>query len=412
MAKASASGVLNGVSVYKRLGVKTIINAAGPATRLGGTLMDAEVLAAMNEAAGAFVKMDELQEAAGRIIAQITGAESGYVTSGAAAALALGTAACMTGTDPVKINQLPDSRGMKNKVVIQRAHRYDYDHAITSVGAVLVEVGFPDLTFPYELDAAITDDTAAVAYYPVRSRPALPLDTVVTIAHRRGVPVIVDAALDVPPAANLRLFVQRGADLVAFSGGKAVRGPQASGFLCGRADLIRAVALHNLDMDVRPETWTFRAWADSAGIPGPPHHGVGRSMKVGKEEIVGLVVALERYVRADHAATRADWTAKLTAVRNEIVGVEGLRATIVEHPGTGMAVPHALVELDEQRLGLTAYDLLNRLQEWDPPIYLGEELAWRGAVTINPMTLRGGDETVIARAVSRIVSGTRSERDA
>src|SRR6516225_9309540 len=138
MAKASASGVLNGVSVYKRLGVKTIINAAGPATRLGGTLMDAEVLAAMNEAAGAFVKMDELQEAAGRIIAQITGAESGYVTSGAAAALALGTAACMTGTDPVKINQLPDSRGMKNKVVIQRAHRYDYDHAITSVGAVLV----------------------------------------------------------------------------------------------------------------------------------------------------------------------------------------------------------------------------------------------------------------------------------
>lgn len=398
------------MSVYESLGVMTIVNAVGPATRLGGTLMEPEVLAAMAEAAGAFVKMDELQEAAGRLIARITGAESGYVTAGAAAAMALATAACMTGTDPTKINRLPDSRGMRNQVVIQRAHRYDYDHAIRSVGATLVEVGFPDLTFAYDLEAAITDETAAVAYYPVRSRPALSLRTVVNIAHRHGVPVIVDAALEIPPAENLRWYPEQGADLVAFSGGKAIRGPQASGFLCGRADLIRAVALHNLDMDVRPETWTYRAMIDAGELVGPPYHGIGRSMKVGKEEIVGLLVALRRYVERDHDAERAGWLAKLAFVRDALAGIDGVAVTVVDEPATGMAVPYALVQLDERMLLITAYQLLNRLQDSDPPIYLSEEPAWRGAVAVNPMTLRDGDEALIARRVADILRSARPER--
>ncbi len=391
------------VSVYDRLGVKTIINAAGPATRLGGTLMDSEVLRAMTEAAGAYVKMDELQEAAGRVIAQITGAEAGYVTSGAAAAMALATAACMTGVDPVKINRLPDSRGMKDQVIIQRAHRYDYDHAIRSVGATLVEVGFPDLTFAYDIEAAITCETAAIAYYPVRSRPSVPLHTVADIAHRHGIPVIVDAALEVPPTENLRRYIQEGADLVAFSGGKAIRGPQASGILCGRADLIRAVALHNLDMDVRPETWTYQRMIDEGRIPGPPYHGIGRSMKVGKEEIVGLLVALERYVRQDHATIRAEWLNKLASIRNALSEIDGLTVTIVEEPLGGLAVPYALVQLDEHKLGITAYQLLNGLQECDPPIYLIEEPAWRGAVAVSPMTLQDGDELAIVHAIPQVL---------
>lgn len=392
------------MSIYERLGVKTIINAAGPATRLGGTLMEPEVLAAMNEAAGAFVKMDELQEAAGRVISQITGAQAGYVTTGAAAALTLATAACMTGLDPVKINQLPDARGMKSEVIILRAHRYDYDHAIRAAGATLVEVGFPDLTFAYELEAAVTSDTAAIAYYPVRSRPGLPLEQVVAIAHRREIPVIVDASLELPPAHNLQTFVRLGADLVAFSGGKTIRGPQASGFLCGRADLIEAVALHHQDMDVRPETWTYRAKVASGRLAGPPHHGIGRSMKVGKEEIIGLVAALERYVRLDHDAVRAGWLEKLSSVQRELSSVDGLDVAVIEHPATGMDVPYALVKLDETRLGLTAYHVLARLQECDPPIYLSEEPAWQGAVAINPMALLDGDEVIIARRLARIVT--------
>ncbi|HLJ60118.1 MAG TPA: aminotransferase class V-fold PLP-dependent enzyme [bacterium] len=398
----------SGMSIYEQLGVRTIINGVGPATRLGGTLMEPEVLAAMNEAARAFVKMDELQDAAGRAIREITGAEAGYVTSGAAAALALATAACITGVDPVKINRLPDTQGMRNEVIILRAHRYDYDHAIRSVGAQLVEVGFPDLTFPYELETAITDRTAAIAYYPVRSRPGLPLVDVLHIAHRHDVPVIVDAALEVPPVQNLQAYVRLGADLVAFSGGKAIGGPQASGFVCGRADLIEAVALHHQDMDVRPQTWTYRAKMESGHLQGPPHHGIGRSMKVGKEEVVGLIAALRRYVRLDHVALRSGWLEKLSRIQKELRNTHGLHVTIVEAPPSGMDVPYAVVKLDEVVLGVTAYQLLARLQECDPPICLNEELAWQGAVAISPMTLRDNEEVIIARAIARAVSsGTR-----
>src|ERR1700693_2496101 len=186
------------MSVYEDLGVRTIINGVGPATRLGGTLMHPDVLSAMNEAASAYVKMDELQEAAGRVIAGITGAEAGYVTPGAAAGIALATAACMTRSDPVKINQLPNVAGMEHEVIIQRAHRYDYEQCIRSVGATLVEVGFPDLTFPYELESAIGEATAAIAFYPVRARASVPLVDVIQIAHRHAVPVVVDSALVVP----------------------------------------------------------------------------------------------------------------------------------------------------------------------------------------------------------------------
>jgi L-seryl-tRNA(Ser) seleniumtransferase len=312
------------VSIYREFGVRPVINGVGPATRLGGTVMDDEVLAAMASAAKSYVKIDELQDAAGRFIAEITGAESGYVTCGAAAGLALATAACMTGVDPVKINQLPDARGMKHEVIIHRTHRYDYDHAIRSVGATLVEIGFPDAIHPYELEQAITPETAAVAYFPTPNRPALPLETVVAIAHGFHVPVIVDAALEVPPVENLRAFIAQGADLVVFSGGKAFRGPQASGIVCGRADLIRAIGFHHQDMDVHPETWTYRQMIAEGKVLGPPHHGIGRQMKVGKEEIVGLLVALRRYLARDEAAEQAAWQAR---VDNVVAGLADLRAS-------------------------------------------------------------------------------------
>lgn len=391
------------MSIYGAFGVRPVINGVGPATRLGGTIMDDEVLEAMTQAARAYVKIDELQEAAGRIIAEITGAEAGYVTSGAAAGLALATAACMTGLDPLKVNQLPDTRGMKHQVVIHRAHRYDYDHAIRSVGATLVEIGFPDATFPYELEAAITSDTAAIAYFPTPNRPAVPLPTVVEIASRHSVPVIVDGALEVPPVENLRTFVAAGADLVVYSGGKSLRGPQASGFVCGRADLIRAIAFHHQDMDVHPETWTYRQLIEEGTIVGPPHHGIGRAMKVGKEEIVGFLVALQRYVREDRQAERNVWHARVALIAQDLADLRGVEAEIIGAFSKSGAVPYAVIRLDEARIGRTAYQVLELLQEGDPRIYLGEERAWDGCIVINPMTLRDEEVPVVGQRLREII---------
>jgi D-glucosaminate-6-phosphate ammonia-lyase len=394
--------------IYERLGVRTVVSAVGPATRLGGTTLDPAVLQAMAEAAGACVRMDELERCAGQVIAGITGAEAGYVTCGGAAALALAAAACMTGVDPVRINQLPDVEGMPHEIIVQRTQRYDYDHALRGVGARLVEVGFPDLTFAYELERAIGPRTAAVAYYPTPGRPGLRFRDVVEIAHRHSIPVIVDAALELPPTENLRSFIAAGADLVAYSGGKVIRGPQASGFLCGRADLIQAVSLNHQDMDVRPETWNSRDLMDSGAVEGPPHHGIGRVMKVGKEEIVGLIVALERFVTRDEAAELAAWRNKLKHIETAVADLRGVRVRRVDPDTDPVAVPTLQLELDEHGLELSAYDVLNRLQDGDPSVFLNEEHAWRGTLVINPIALRDGDECIVASRLVEVLTGART----
>ena len=244
-------------NVFEELGVQTIINAYGPATRLSGSIMPTQVAEAMREASQYCVDIAHLQARASELIAEVTGSQAGYVTSGAAAGLLLGTAACVTGLDPDKMNRLPDTSGMKNEVVIPRSHRNFYDHAVRSVGIKLVEVGIADRfsgagvrdTEGWEIGAALGPATAAVIYVAnTRSEPTLA--EVVEQAHSAGVPVIVDAAGQLPPASNLHRFVAEGADLVAFSGGKAIRGPQSSGILCGRRDLISAVALQHLDQDI------------------------------------------------------------------------------------------------------------------------------------------------------------------
>ncbi len=390
-------------AIYEQFGVRPVINGVGPATRLGGMVMEPEVLAAMAEAAGCYVRIDELQEAAGRTIAEITGAEAAYVTPGAAAGLALSTAACMAGLDPSKVNRLPNATGMKNEVAIHRTHRYDYDHAIRSVGATLVEFGFPDSVFPYELDEAIGPQTAAVAYYPSPNRPALPLAEVVAIAHRRGVPVIVDAALEVPPAENLRAYAATGADLVVYSGGKAIGGPQASGFVCGRADLIQAIAFQHQDMDVHPETWPHRDLIAQGTLAGPPHHGIGRSMKVGKEEVVGLLVALRRFQARDHAAERARWQERAVAIRDGLIGLPHVSVEVAAGGREPQSAPVAVVRLDETALGLTAWDVLNALQEGEPRIFLNEERAWQGAIVASPMTLRDDDVCIVVDRLRQIL---------
>ena len=389
------------MTVYNDLGVKTIINGAGSLTKLGGTKMDAAVLEAMVEAAGSFVRIEELQAAAGSVIAELTGAEAGYVVTGAAAGLSLGMAACIAGLDVSIMDRLPDTTGLKNEVVVQRGHRNAYDHALRTAGIKFVEVGYlayPGAggTYGWQIDAAITERTAAVACPIIDTPGTVPLPEVAEIAHARGVPVIVDAAAALPPRANLKRFIAEGADLVAYSGGKAIKGPQASGVLAGRADLIASVALQHQDMDVRLATWGKRDLARRGIVAGIPHQGFGRAMKVGREEIVGLVTALRRFAAGSDDADRATYTARIDAIESGISGIGDVQSS--RSAANGGVIPLLKITLDEAALGKSAYDVLNELLDGEPGIALSETHAEFGVVTVNPHGIEDGEvETVIQR---------------
>jgi L-seryl-tRNA(Ser) seleniumtransferase len=278
-----------------------VISAAGFVTSLGGGALPEAVRSAMAEAGSATWRPDDLQAWAGETIARVTGAESGWVTSGAAAGLTLAAAACIARTLPREIDALPEPTGAPAEIIVQRGHRNAYDRAFRTAGATIVEVGYPHkegvgLTYEWQLEAAFGEHTVAVGHLALAEADGIPLQRVCEIAAARGVPVIVDAAAELPPASNLRRFIDEGAALVAFSGGKALRGPQGSGVVAGSRDLIESVRLQTLDMDVDVEEWVAREGVE------PPHHGLGRSLKVGKEEIMGLVAALEEFVRRDHEA--------------------------------------------------------------------------------------------------------------
>lgn len=388
-----------------RLGVECVINAVGPATRLGSSVLAPDVIEAMVDAAGSFVRMNELQDAAGRVIARITGAEAGYVTNGAAGGLMLAAAACLAGQDPLRMNQLPDTTGMPDEIVIHRVHRNGYDHALRAAGAKLVEIGFPDLVFPYELAGAITERTAAVAYHASIEANALPLADVIEVAHRFEVPVIVDASLSVPPPSNLRTFIEMGADLVVISGGKWIGGPAASGFIAGRADLIRSIAYQQQDSDVRVETWYDAERIEAEEILGPPHQGIGRALKVGKEEIAGLIAALQTYVGRDHDADQQRWTCAAKSVITAVAELSGVSARLVPPDGRTHGWPVAEIEIDPSITGKSAYDVVNLLSAGSPSIALDEAVAWRGAVRVTPTHLLDDQHTVVGHALAAVLGG-------
>ena len=308
--------------IFDDIGVATVINACGTVTRLSGGMMAPEVMEAMRQASLACVDMVQLQAAACRIIRQVTGAEAGIVTSGASAAVLLGAAACLAGLDPGRMNLLPEVPDGRREFVVVRSQRNMYDRALVVAGGRIVEVGIPDrFSGPgvrdaglWEIEDAIGKNTAGVYYLAVKqSRPGL--REVAEAAHRHGVPVLVDAAAQLPPRENFRKFLADGADLVCFSGGKAIGGPQSSGILCGRADLVASALLQMLDLDVEQENFTVPAeFGAAAQMRGLPHHGIGRSCKVGKEEIAGLLVALQRFSSADPAARQARWRGILQAI--------------------------------------------------------------------------------------------------
>jgi L-seryl-tRNA(Ser) seleniumtransferase len=371
-----------------------MINAAGPLTRLGGGPLSAEVQAAMCDAARTTLPIEELQAAAGAYIAEVTGAAAGYVTSGSAAGVTLAAAACLAGLDPARMDSLPDTDGMPNEIVVQRAHQVAYNHALRSAGAHLVEVGYigyPGVgaTYPWQIEAAIGERTVALAYQLVDAPNSVGLEDCVDIAHAHGLPLIVDAAAALPPVDNLRRFVAAGADLVSFSGGKAIGGPQASGILCGRRDLVQSVALQQQDLDVPPVMWRLRGHTEAL-----PHHGIGRSMKVGKEEIVGLIAALRAYVARDHAADRARWSAQLDCIAD---GLRLLDVRRFENPG---GVPLLRVEVGSAE---RAARIVLALEQGDPRVALAHGALQRGALIVNPLVLQPGEEALVARQLHAVL---------
>jgi len=401
---------MSATNIYRQRGVRTLINAKGPATRISGGIMRPEVIAAMAEAAGHCVDMAELEAHASQVIADVTGAEAGYVASGAAACLLLATAACVTGLEPGRMARLPETAGMKSEIIVVRSQRNFYDHAVRAAGIRLVEVGLPDRyagagvrdAEPWEIADAVTDLTAAVFYVADRlARPSL--REVVKVAHAAGVPVIVDAAAQLPPQANLRRFIAEGADLVAFSGGKAINGPQATGILCGRRDLVMAAALQHLDFDMLWEQWSPPpTLIDKARLKGVPQHGIGRPCKVGKEQIIGLLTALELFVAEGDAARHRRWHTLAEAVADGLrrlpgcqIALEGIDS-IEEVPAVALSLPKGGK--------LSALDLVIALQNGSPSIQADPILCDRGVVTFSPTCLQPGEPELIAAAVQRLVA--------
>jgi L-seryl-tRNA(Ser) seleniumtransferase len=361
--------------IYERLGVRPLINARGTHTRLGGSIMHPEVLDAMRVAAGSYVVLEELQARASEVIARATGAEAGMVTGGAEAGLLFATAACMAGEDPMKIERLPDTTGMRNEAIIYRAHRNGYDHALRTAGATIVEVGYGHSTIPYQLEAAITDRTALVMYLmsPWSGRGALSLAQTCEIAHQHGVPVLVDAAAMLPPATNLTRYIADGADLVTFSGGKGLRGPQSSGILAGRADLIRA-ALKN----------------------GSPNHSVGRAAKAAKEDIVGLVVALEMYLERDHEADLRHWREQADYMTSRLGDLPGVNARTL-YDGQEHTSPHTELTFDPDTQ-IYAHELVLAMENAEPRVFLFEPngpSALPNSIIVNTMVMQPGEERII-----------------
>lgn len=385
------------MTIFEELGVRTIINAKGPSTRVSGGFLSAEVAAAMQSAGEHCVDMAELQAAASGILSAVTGAEAGIVTSGAAAGLLLGTAACVAGLDPAKMARLPDTSGLKNEVVMARSQRNSYDHAVRAAGVRIVDVGLPDRfagagvrdAEAWEFASAITDRTAAVLYVANRdSQPSL--ETIVRVAHEAGVPVLVDAAAQLPPASNLRDFISAGADLVCFSGGKAIGGPQGSGVLCGSRDLIMSALLQNLDLDIEWEQWNPPATLiDKHRLRGLPPHGIGRSCKIGKETIVGLLVALRGFVAESDAMRQARWRALLEDLQQRIGGAGEIREG---------HVPMLLIRAADARGAVLT------LQNGTPQVQVDPSRIADGWIGVHPGCLSPEDLEPLARRVQEILT--------
>ncbi len=386
--RAVAAPLEYGANLYRSIGVKPLINAKGTFTIITGSQTLPEVKRAMDDASRAYVQMDELMDGVGQRLAELTGAEWGIVTAGCCAALTHTTAACLAGTDPERMQRLPNLEGLKSEVVIPAYSRNVYDHAIRMLGVKIVTVHEPS-----ELEAAFNERTA-MAYILGGPQDDGPLGTkvVAEVAKRHNVPVIVDAAAEVLTIPNVHL--ERGATAVAYSGGKCIRGPQAAGLLLGEKNLLQA------------------AWANSA-----PHHAFGRSLKVGKEEIMGMLAAVEMWVKRDHDAEWKMWESWLGTICDSVKRVNGVTAS-VHQPSASLSnrSPSLSIEWDGARLGITGQELSKLLLDTEPRIILAGARGSRpdqmaSSARINAHMLMPGDDKVVAQRLYSVLSSPPSVTD-
>src|SRR5579884_2116859 len=367
--------------VYERLGLRRVINASATLTRLGGSIMPPEVRQAMVEAGESFVDIVEMQRAVSARIAELTHNEAAYVSSGAAAGLALVTAALITGPDEAKAERLPLPDGPKYDVLIHKSQRFVYDHAIRMVGVNLVEFGMGGGAQPWELEAAYTDRTIAVVFLAglINEQRALPIEHVIESAHRHNVPVIVDAAAQLPPPENLWRFTRDlGADIAIFSGGKGLCGPQPTGLVLGRKSIIEGIYVN-----------------------ASPVQNIGRPMKVGKEELAGILAALEWYLRQDHKAIMKRYEDVVQLFVERFDGKKpGVSARRDFPSEAGQPHPRALITLDPAVLGFGVDHVVKALRDGEPSIAVA---GGRAGIYINPQTLQEGEERIVARRLAEIL---------
>src|SRR5437667_2213331 len=361
-------------SLYARLAVKPVINGVGVVTVLGGSIMPPEVVRAMEEASRYFVPLPELEKKVGARIAELPRAPAAMVTCGAASAIAVGTAACLSQGDPAKLRQLPNRQGIRFEVIQQKSHRSGYEHQMELCGAKIVTVETRK-----ELESAINEKTGMM-FFLNKAEPdgEIKSDEFIQIGKARGVPTMNDAASDATPKENLWKYTKQGFDLVIFSGGKALRGPQSSGLLLGRKDLIEA------------------------SLPAmSPFGGIGRGMKVGKEELCGLLAAVERYLKVDHEAEFRELEARVASIRGALKGVSGVQ-TDRHVPVIANEVPHVTVQWDESARGLSSQQVSEKLLAGDPPIHV--QRPGQGQLLISVWMMRGDEHKIVGRRLRQILS--------
>ena len=372
-------------AIYRELGATPVINATGSLTLLGGSVPPSEVKEAMDRADSAYISLMDLQEKAGQAIAAMLDVPAAYVTSGAGSALTLATAAFMAGDDDARIQQLPDTTGMKSEILIQKRHRYWYDRCLQLAGATLVEFGSPNRTLPQDLEQAIGPNTAAVHHYIVERQPdplALSLQDTIRIAHAAGVPVIVDAAGEVYPLDNVGKYVRMGADFQCIAT-KYIGAPHSTGLALGTTDAIRKISLQSF-----------------VGYEGRRIRGVGRPHKVDRQEIVGVVAAVKRWMTLDHEQRLADAETKSRTIVDALYGIPGLTVALIENI-IGMHPFGVRLEVDPSVTGVTLHDIVDRLKQGDPPIWTrvrdGEDF-----ITLHMFGVHDGEETLIGKRIAAL----------
>jgi L-seryl-tRNA(Ser) seleniumtransferase len=372
-------------SIYEQLGVRPVINARGFNTVVGGGTPSPRMKEAMERMDRYYVDMKDLLEKTGQIIAGLIGAEAAYVTPGAAAALTLGAAACITGDDVEKMARLPDTAGLKNKVVIQANQTYQYDRSVTIVGTTLVEVGDQSGTTAGQLESALTADVACVLYpaHLDQVAGALPLAQVLEIAHAKGVPVMVDAAAQVYPLERMLSFPRMGADLIAYSV-KYMGGPNSSGILCGKKALIDAAV---------PQGFIgFETVAERKGF--------GRPFKLDRQEIVAAMVCLQEWLETDHERRAADLERRIAGWTRQLEGVPGVELELLKRPGSAPRILRLSVDSASARR--SADDLFQGLREGKPAIFCNRDQS--GALLLNPAPVHERDVELVGQRLRALLS--------